>query len=131
MVPVARKGVLRSFNYSGSQHREEHRDAHRQTGRGVLLQDAEGPGVLCQVGLELNGLDEKNFSDLEPFSLDQLFTGNLTTNSESVMRRAVSVGRDQLMSLGTCFGKFTKTGKFTLSVTSLDYLARYAKVRLD
>jgi ribosome biogenesis protein Nip4 len=45
------------------------------------------------------------------------------------MRVAVSVGREQLGSLGVCFGKFTKTGKFTLHITALDYLAQYAKVR--
>lgn len=33
------------------------------------------------------------------------------------------------MSLGTCFGKFTKSGKFHLKVTCLDYLAQHAKVR--
>lgn len=44
------------------------------------------------------------------------------------MKRAVSVGRDNLISLGVCFGKFTKTGKFRLHITSLDVLAQYAKV---
>lgn len=34
------------------------------------------------------------------------------------------------MSLGTCFGKFTKTHKFRLHITALDYLAPYAKVRM-
>uniref|UniRef100_A0A672TF30 60S ribosome subunit biogenesis protein NIP7 homolog n=1 Tax=Strigops habroptila TaxID=2489341 RepID=A0A672TF30_STRHB len=33
-----------------------------------------------------------------------------------------------LMALGTCFGKFTKTQKFQLSVTTLDFLAPYTKV---
>lgn len=47
------------------------------------------------------------------------------------MRVAVSVGREQLGSLGVCFGKFTKTGKFTLHITALDYLAQYAKVRMN
>lgn len=46
-----------------------------------------------------------------------------------MVRMAVSVGRDQLASVGTCFGKFTKTGKFKLHITALDYLAQYAKVR--
>lgn len=49
-------------------------------------------------------------------------------NSESMMRMAVSVGRDQLGSVGVCFGKFTKTGKFKLHITALDHLAQYAKV---
>lgn len=48
--------------------------------------------------------------------------------SEHLMKRAVSVGRDNLISLGVCFGKFTKTGKFRLHITSLDVLAQYAKV---
>lgn len=50
--------------------------------------------------------------------------------SESIMRRAVSVGRDQLGSLGICFGKFTKTGKFRMHITCLDYLSQYAKYKM-
>ena len=34
------------------------------------------------------------------------------------------------MSLGVCFGKFTKSGKFTLHVTSLDYLSQFAKYKI-
>jgi 60S ribosome subunit biogenesis protein NIP7 len=45
-----------------------------------------------------------------------------------MMRMAVSVGRDQLGSVGVCFGKFTKTGKFKLHITALEHLAQYAKV---
>jgi ribosome biogenesis protein Nip4 len=48
--------------------------------------------------------------------------------SEKVMRAASSIARDDLVSLGTCFGKFTKSGKFHLKVTCLDYLAQHAKV---
>ncbi len=44
------------------------------------------------------------------------------------MRKATNMGRDELISLGTCFGKFTKTRKFKLHITALDYLAQYAKV---
>jgi len=29
-----------------------------------------------------------------------------------VMRQATTVSRDELVSVGTCFGKFTKSGKF-------------------
>jgi 60S ribosome subunit biogenesis protein NIP7 len=46
------------------------------------------------------------------------------------MRKAVSIGRDQLGSLGVCFGKMTKTGKFRLHITALDYLAQYAKHKM-
>lgn len=55
--------------------------------------------------------------------------GALFVGSETLMRKATNVGRAELMSLGTCFGKFTKTRKFKLHVTCLDYLAQYAKVR--
>jgi ribosome biogenesis protein Nip4 len=34
------------------------------------------------------------------------------------------------ISIGTCFGKFTKGGKFRLSITSLDYLAKFAKNKI-
>ncbi|KAL1915334.1 uncharacterized protein VTP21DRAFT_6792 [Calcarisporiella thermophila] len=50
--------------------------------------------------------------------------------SEAVMRKATSVSRDHLASLGTCFGKFTKTGKFRLHITCLDYIAQYAKYKV-
>jgi hypothetical protein len=46
------------------------------------------------------------------------------------MLRATNVARDQLLSLGTCFGKFTKTGKFRLHVTALDHVAPYARFKL-
>lgn len=50
--------------------------------------------------------------------------------SENVAKYATSVSRDKLMSLGTCFGKFTKTGKFRLHITALTYLAQYAKYKI-
>ncbi len=36
--------------------------------------------------------------------------------------------RDSLISFGVCFGKFTKSRKFVLKITCLDYLAEHAKV---
>lgn len=45
----------------------------------------------------------------------------------AVMKLAASVARPNLIGLGVCLGKFSKTGKFRLHVTSLDYLAKYAK----
>lgn len=32
--------------------------------------------------------------------------------------------------MGTCFGKFTKTGKFKLHITCLDYVSLYAKNKI-
>ncbi|PSK35589.1 60S ribosome subunit biogenesis protein NIP7 [Candidozyma pseudohaemuli] len=50
--------------------------------------------------------------------------------SEAVAKFATSVSRDRLISLGTCLGKFTKTGKFRLHITSLTYLAQHAKYKV-
>ena len=47
--------------------------------------------------------------------------------SEPVMKLAASVARPNLIGLGVCLGKFSKTGKFRLHITALDYLAKYAK----
>eukprot|EP00128_Syssomonas_multiformis_P002279 Colp12_sorted_trinity150504_noHs@11607 len=49
--------------------------------------------------------------------------------NEELLRRATNIGRDNLMSIGTCFGKFSKTGKFRLHITCLDYVAQYAKYK--
>jgi 60S ribosome subunit biogenesis protein NIP7 len=50
--------------------------------------------------------------------------------SEAAMRFATNIGREQLISIGTCFGKFTKGGKFRLHITCLDYLSQYAKYKV-
>uniref|UniRef100_A0A2K6L725 60S ribosome subunit biogenesis protein NIP7 pre-PUA domain-containing protein n=1 Tax=Rhinopithecus bieti TaxID=61621 RepID=A0A2K6L725_RHIBE len=47
--------------------------------------------------------------------------------SEKIMKLAANISGDKLVSLGSCFGKVTKTHKFWLHVTALDYLAPYAK----
>lgn len=44
------------------------------------------------------------------------------------MKSATSISRDDLLHVGTCFGKFTKSGKFRLHITALEYLAEHAKV---
>lgn len=46
------------------------------------------------------------------------------------MRQAVSVGRENLHAVGTCFGKFTHSRKFHLKVTSLDVLNEHAKYKV-
>lgn len=46
------------------------------------------------------------------------------------MRLAISVAKPNLVSLGTCFGKFSRSGKFKMHVTALDYLAQYAKYKV-
>ncbi|CUS08347.1 unnamed protein product [Tuber aestivum] len=49
---------------------------------------------------------------------------------ESIARLATSVAKANLLSLGTCLGKFTKTGKFKLRVTALDHIASHAKYKV-
>jgi ribosome biogenesis protein Nip4 len=48
--------------------------------------------------------------------------------SENIMLRSVNISRENLVSLGTCFGKFNRAGKFKLHITALTYLYPYAKV---
>lgn len=47
--------------------------------------------------------------------------------SERIMRQAANVARENLISLGTCFGKFNKKRAFRLHITALDFLAPYAQ----
>jgi ribosome biogenesis protein Nip4 len=44
--------------------------------------------------------------------------------SEHVLKGASAIGRKELALLGTCFGKFSGSGKFRLHITCLDYLAQ-------
>ncbi|KAF8464083.1 hypothetical protein BDZ91DRAFT_795980 [Kalaharituber pfeilii] len=48
----------------------------------------------------------------------------------SIANLATSVARANLCSLGTCLGKFTKTGKFKLHITALDHIAQHAKYKI-
>ncbi|KAM3510534.1 hypothetical protein MY11210_005834 [Beauveria gryllotalpidicola] len=45
----------------------------------------------------------------------------------SVANLATSITRDNLLSLGICLGKFTKTGKFRLHITALPILGEHAR----
>lgn len=47
--------------------------------------------------------------------------------SESLVKRATNINRKNLVALGTQIGKFTKGGKFRLSIQSLNLLAANAK----
>lgn len=49
---------------------------------------------------------------------------------ESLANLATSVARDNLLSLGTCLGKFTKTCKFRLHITALDVIAPHARYKV-
>uniref|UniRef100_A0A8C5JVY1 60S ribosome subunit biogenesis protein NIP7 homolog n=1 Tax=Jaculus jaculus TaxID=51337 RepID=A0A8C5JVY1_JACJA len=50
--------------------------------------------------------------------------------SENILKLTVNISGNKLLSLRTCFGKFTKTHKFHLHITVLDYLAPYAKYKV-
>lgn len=70
-------------------------------------------------------------------------TGGLKETSESelttrvyylplpMLHLATSIARPNLVSMGTCFGKFSKSGKFKLGVTCLDWIATYAKYKVS
>jgi len=47
-----------------------------------------------------------------------------------MLHLATSIARPNLVSMGTCFGKFSKSGKFKLGVTCLDWIAQYAKYKV-
>jgi 60S ribosome subunit biogenesis protein NIP7 len=46
------------------------------------------------------------------------------------MKKAVSIPRDNIVTIGTCFGKFTKGKAFKVHVTCLDYLAQFALYKI-
>ncbi|CAA9963327.1 hypothetical protein CFE70_006757 [Pyrenophora teres f. teres 0-1] len=48
----------------------------------------------------------------------------------SLANLATSVARDNLLSLGICLGKFTKTGKFRLHITALSVIAPHARYKV-
>lgn len=48
----------------------------------------------------------------------------------TIANLATSIARDRLLSLGTCLGKFTKTGKFRLHITALDIIAPHARYKV-
>ncbi|OLL26324.1 60S ribosome subunit biogenesis protein nip7 [Neolecta irregularis DAH-3] len=55
---------------------------------------------------------------------------NPVNNSERIMKVATAVARANLLSLGTCIGKFTKSGKFKIHITALDVISPYAKYKI-
>ncbi|KAL4998944.1 hypothetical protein BDV10DRAFT_184839 [Aspergillus recurvatus] len=48
----------------------------------------------------------------------------------SIANAATAFPRDQLLSLGICMGKFTKTGKFRLHITALPIIAEHARNKI-
>lgn len=54
----------------------------------------------------------------------------IKSDREELCKKATNISRDKLLSLGVCFGKFTKSGKFHLQITCLDYLAQYCTFKV-
>jgi 60S ribosome subunit biogenesis protein NIP7 len=50
--------------------------------------------------------------------------------SEALVRQGASVERKRMLSLGTCMGKFTHTGKFRLHITALPLVAPFAPYKV-
>jgi 60S ribosome subunit biogenesis protein NIP7 len=51
--------------------------------------------------------------------------------NSDVLKLAAHIKKDDLISAGTSFGKFgSKSGKFKLNITCLDYLAKYCKYKV-
>lgn len=50
--------------------------------------------------------------------------------SSKVLALATSLPSDSLLHLGTCLGKFTKSGQFRLGITALEQLAPYASYKV-
>lgn len=50
--------------------------------------------------------------------------------SENCLRLATNVARENLASLGVCFGKFTHHKNFHLYISCIDYIGKYAKHRV-
>jgi 60S ribosome subunit biogenesis protein NIP7 len=48
----------------------------------------------------------------------------------TIANLATSVRRDSLLSLGTCLGRLTKTGKFRLHITALPIIAPHARYKV-
>ncbi|KAK7970339.1 hypothetical protein PG984_001634 [Apiospora sp. TS-2023a] len=48
----------------------------------------------------------------------------------SMANLATTVARENLLSLGTCLGKMTKTGKFKLHITALPILAEHSRYKI-
>jgi len=49
---------------------------------------------------------------------------------EEVIKLAEHFGKKKLISAGTCIGKFTKTSKFRINITALDYISKFARYKV-
>eukprot|EP00899_Mesostigma_viride_P016708 jgi/Mesvir1/25038/Mv16977-RA.1 len=94
------------------------------------LDEAETKQVLEKL-FKYVGKNIKNIIDRpsDPYVL-RLHKQRVYYVKDSVMLRATNIKSDKLVALGTCMGKFTKSGKFRLTITALDVLAAHAKYKV-
>lgn len=50
--------------------------------------------------------------------------------SDKILKLAENVGRDKLINVGCCMGKFSKSNQFKFYITALTYLAPYAQYKI-
>lgn len=50
--------------------------------------------------------------------------------NELLLKHASNLSSDRIRSVGVCFGKFTKAGRFHLKITSLDFLVQFAEYKV-
>ncbi|KFM77369.1 60S ribosome subunit biogenesis protein NIP7-like protein, partial [Stegodyphus mimosarum] len=55
---------------------------------------------------------------------------NIYFSSEVNMKLACNIPKEAILSLGNCFGKFTKSLQFKHHITALDYIVPYAKHKI-
>jgi 60S ribosome subunit biogenesis protein NIP7 len=60
----------------------------------------------------------------------RLHRGRVYYCDETMLKFVNHFEKKKLISFGTCIGKFTKSGKFRLHITALDYLAKYANYKI-
>uniref|UniRef100_A0A8C0RUG5 60S ribosome subunit biogenesis protein NIP7 pre-PUA domain-containing protein n=3 Tax=Canis lupus TaxID=9612 RepID=A0A8C0RUG5_CANLF len=58
-------------------------------------------------------------------NLQRLHNDRVYYVSEKMLKLAANISGDKPVSLGTCFRKFTKSHRFRLHITALDYPAPY------
>ncbi|CAH8843666.1 unnamed protein product [Trichobilharzia szidati] len=73
---------------------------------------------------------EKVVAKLQKYIKDVDELLNRTDDKSSLAKHAASIQRKHLLSFGVCIGRFSKTNKFRLHITALDFLAPYAKYRV-
>ena len=102
------------------------RKLHRQSS--PSLPSTPSPSLLIQGKNLIHLIDRPDEPYCFRLQKDRVY---YVSESSTCALTGISVARPNLVSLGTCFGKFSKSGKFKLHITALvDYIAQYAKFKV-